>query len=975
MSYTKQFWVNNDPATPLSAARLNKIETGISEAHDTADSADKALKALQKKVEALPNVDDAVAKAVAKAISEIPEKELDAEAVKEVVKQYLIDNPVAPGQVDPEAIKQAVNGYFKENPPVAGVPEGLDKKIEDAVAKYAMKDVAEVTIQTSDQDFTGTLQQALNNPAVKVVTLQSGEYQLSGTINLDKASGKVLRGAGVDVTVVKAAKNTGKQGFLSTSAGTLNGFRGQGFTLDMQWEEGEKAAAGFQITNSANVTFERVKVKNSGAHGWLFQGHGTPLGKGCESPELYFCEVDGAGLLKNPESKGASGHGIAIKDKSPNAVVDSCKIVGVSCGMGVAFIESLPAADHGAPTNFRVVNTFVRQAENIEIGYEPIGATKRCSDGALHGNMLPVSYDNGMSIGSHTIAFGNTIGRTWNHGIAASGNGNIVVNNNISNIGGENFTRLVNDKKDWAVVAFENPHSCLAMGNTYNKTIEESEAAHMVKVNVTRGYPTEQLGGNVFLFNLDLKKAITKSHIHGADRNPDNKDITGIGATGQLEGIDEKIQEKIEAYFREHPPAAGGNVSNEQIKQALTEYFRQNPPAIDDLNTAIQREVEAAIKMLMKETPSAIDRWIKPGERYWMPVTYWWADQRQPTSKWHQVFMNLDKVPFMVINPRSGPGTQVEEEFTDLVTKLHALDKPTLGYVRTVERFEQGDQPRQLRDKQTILDEIKKYVEWYKIKGAFIDEMVNGWSDSQAGMISFYKDLYHELKRTYGSEFLIVGNPGVNTKEELLECADILMSFEQNAEKYLDDEASPVYPDHYKKYPAERFWHVMHNVTDKAQLKKILDKASKSGVAYLFPTTDTFNGVLGSESEDNNPWDNLPQQWCIDMTLQWARRQDDIWKATDIISPTKDGVKNQLVRTGDDGFIHCDSGPWDNPHLANKSYVDWMVNSRSNAMIRVVPNGFSDFKHDDRNGTGSLFIILPAEEEGAVTFKWVPKEG
>ncbi len=39
MAYTKTIWLNNNPSTPLDEVNLNKIETGIEEAHLTADSA------------------------------------------------------------------------------------------------------------------------------------------------------------------------------------------------------------------------------------------------------------------------------------------------------------------------------------------------------------------------------------------------------------------------------------------------------------------------------------------------------------------------------------------------------------------------------------------------------------------------------------------------------------------------------------------------------------------------------------------------------------------------------------------------------------------------------------------------------------------------------------------------------------------------------------------------------------------------
>lgn len=43
MVYTKQEWLDNDATKPLSAARLDYLETGIKSIHDTFDSAETGL--------------------------------------------------------------------------------------------------------------------------------------------------------------------------------------------------------------------------------------------------------------------------------------------------------------------------------------------------------------------------------------------------------------------------------------------------------------------------------------------------------------------------------------------------------------------------------------------------------------------------------------------------------------------------------------------------------------------------------------------------------------------------------------------------------------------------------------------------------------------------------------------------------------------------------------------------------------------
>ena len=82
MAYARNTWNNDDPNTPLSAERLNRIEQGIESAHVTADAATVASEGLKTRVASLEKLKD------------------------------------QPAQVDPQAIKTAVTEALKTQPPV-----------------------------------------------------------------------------------------------------------------------------------------------------------------------------------------------------------------------------------------------------------------------------------------------------------------------------------------------------------------------------------------------------------------------------------------------------------------------------------------------------------------------------------------------------------------------------------------------------------------------------------------------------------------------------------------------------------------------------------------------------------------------------------------------------------------------------------------------------------------------------------------
>lgn len=85
MPYTKQTWVDGDAGgTPISAARLNAIETGIDTAHDTADAAETPAGA-QAKVDA--HVGDAAAAHAASAVSFAPAGSVAATDVQSAIEE------------------------------------------------------------------------------------------------------------------------------------------------------------------------------------------------------------------------------------------------------------------------------------------------------------------------------------------------------------------------------------------------------------------------------------------------------------------------------------------------------------------------------------------------------------------------------------------------------------------------------------------------------------------------------------------------------------------------------------------------------------------------------------------------------------------------------------------------------------------------------------------------------------------------
>lgn len=283
----------------------------------------------------------------------------------------------------------------------------------------------------------------------------------------------------------------------------------------------------------------------------------------------------------------------------------------------------------------------------------------------------------------------------------------------------------------------------------------------------------------------------------------------------------------------------------------------------NDINQLKEAQKNMENKAPMQGAPAgdhknALEKFFNLRSRYFSPVTYVWADHYEgDNSKWKKYLGYPNVVGIVIINPKSGPGDDKNEDFVKQIKIARNAAATPVGYVLTG----YGS-----RDKDEIMANIAKHMEWYNPSGVFLDEAVNGWGD-QKSKVAGYIELYKEIKSKYGEDFLVVANPGSNTVPEMLQAADVLMSFENSADQYLkDDKDYLVTPDHYRTEPGYRFWHVIHDVKSEDQARKVLEKAQKSNVSHVFLTDDHFS----SDDPSTNPYDQVPSNWLLNLQTDWA---------------------------------------------------------------------------------------------------------
>ena len=176
---------------------------------------------------------------------------------------------------------------------------------------------------------------------------------------------------------------------------------------------------------------------------------------------------------------------------------------------------------------------------------------------------------------------------------------------------------------------------------------------------------------------------------------------------------------------------------------------------------------------------------------------------------------------------------------------------------------------------EAILAQVRNVVKWYKTDGGlkkfaiFLDEVVNGWDDEQKAIMPYYKRLYGKIKGIAGQDTLVIINPGSNTRPEMMDACDIALTYESNAQKYIDAKVTDIHPRHYDGMPSWRFWHVVHGIT-KDNVDAVFAKADKAGIGHLYATDRTFAVGNGSEDEpDQNPYDKAPAEWVADRAKAW----------------------------------------------------------------------------------------------------------
>lgn len=200
----------------------------------------------------------------------------------------------------------------------------------------------------------------------------------------------------------------------------------------------------------------------------------------------------------------------------------------------------------------------------------------------------------------------------------------------------------------------------------------------------------------------------------------------------------------------------------------------------------------------------------------------------------------------VIVNPASGPGVEVDSEYSLAVERLRAAGARVVGYVDT--GYGQRPLPR-------IEADLAAYRRWYGIRDVFFDQVAAG-----VDTLDHYADMVLRA-RAAGARFVVL-NPGVPPHPGYLDLADVVVSFEGTWQDYrgaagVGRAVPPVAG--VSGTVAERLCHLVYDLprgTGAAEaFGELLRRAEAAGVGIVF----------GSDGSGDNPWDTFPQGLVHDL--------------------------------------------------------------------------------------------------------------
>jgi hypothetical protein len=195
----------------------------------------------------------------------------------------------------------------------------------------------------------------------------------------------------------------------------------------------------------------------------------------------------------------------------------------------------------------------------------------------------------------------------------------------------------------------------------------------------------------------------------------------------------------------------------------------------------------------------------------------------------------------MIVNPNSGPGTDANTEYRNIVAAAQWSGNRVYGYVST--RYGKVDA-------QTVQEEVGKYIKWYGVDGIFVDEV----SADAAQVARYYQPLVTFITSSIDGGGVIL-NAGTYPDERYAEIKVLkhsklqIVVFEHDYASFTA--ASFEVPAWIRNYPPSMFINIVYD-TPADDVTEVLQLSAKRGASSVYVTDQTMP----------NPYAALPSYWA-----------------------------------------------------------------------------------------------------------------
>jgi hypothetical protein len=191
----------------------------------------------------------------------------------------------------------------------------------------------------------------------------------------------------------------------------------------------------------------------------------------------------------------------------------------------------------------------------------------------------------------------------------------------------------------------------------------------------------------------------------------------------------------------------------------------------------------------------------------------WYVHPAEDPAAWDQLAQLAPRPSFVVVNVHNGPGEPTDPWYPEALARLRGIR--LVGYV---------DVAYGQRDPAAVLDDVRGWMETYKLGGVMLDQLPSGADSTQRCAE------YVTSARRAGAGF-VVGNPGTVPHLGHLAMLDVTCVFEGTAAQYEDFRP----PAGLSRVPRARVWHLVHSCPPE-QLDEVTARTAQLGAGHAFVT-------------------------------------------------------------------------------------------------------------------------------------------